>query len=55
MEFQNQVRQSLRGDFARLQGLLANESFARRSEVADRVCEAFGVAVQGYAQVSCGF
>ena len=42
MEFQNQVRQSLLADFTRLQRLLANEVFARRSEVADRVCEAFG-------------
>ncbi len=42
MEFQNQVRQSLRNDFARLQGVLANGVFTRRSEVADRVCEAFG-------------
>ena len=45
MEFQNQVRQSLPDDFTRLQGLLANEVFARRSEVADRVCEAFGLGV----------
>lgn len=42
MEFQNQVRQSLRDDFARLQGLPANEVFARRSEAADHVYEAFG-------------
>ena len=34
MEFQNQVRQSLLVDFTRLQGLLANEVFARRSEAA---------------------
>ena len=45
MEFQNQVRQSLLADFTRLQGLLANEVFARRSEVACAKRSGFGTGV----------
>ena len=53
METQNQVGQSLRGDFARLQRLLANEVFARRSEVANRVCEVFGFGLGRLQRASC--
>ena len=45
METQNQVRQSLLDDFTRLQGLLANEVFARRSEAACAKRSSFGTGV----------